>query len=346
MVENTLIVFCLSYILIFIIYLISLRISQYYNVPYFFYLISIVCSYGAIFIPTFLELQSTVFVDNVSMNFFIGGLSILFTMKFFELAFSYPWIYIRQIPASFVVMYIISFPQMAETKEKFSSLSSPTRRQENIRSISRGICQLIILQILRYLISPVWLALPSSSLSLFARYIRYGLFSIFLYLTIDTISGIGFGIYGLVFDISMKSVFPAFPFTSTSLREFWSRRWNRLIQTSLHLLSFIAIPSLLNPLISFNNTIKGFLAFTISGLIHEYVLWFVTGKWSGQYMIFFWIHGVLVFLEVTLKFPIKPNTSSGKFFGWLWTIGITWITSPLFFDPVIDRNHISNVELT
>jgi len=289
-----------------------------------------------IFIPVSLKLQSPSFILNTQLAFVVSALSIMFSFKFFELAFSYKWKYTRQMPLKLAAFYIISLPRMPESDEKLSELSRQNTRREGILSILRGIRQFIVLGILFYLIPLEWLTVTTSSFSPIFRFSRYGLYSIILYLSIDSITSIGFGIYSVIFNLHMRSVFPAFPFASTSLREFWSYRWNMLMQSSLHLISFIAIPTLIDPIIPMNQTTKAFFAFTLSGVLHEYMLWFVCGRWSGTYMIFFLLHGLLVLLEITIKLPIKPNTLKGKIMGWMWTIGVMLITLPLFFDPIIE----------
>ena len=140
---------------------------------------------------------------------------------------------------------------------------------------------------------------------------------------------------------------PAFPLSHLFLqvfRDFWSYRWNNLVKTSLQLTSFVVIPKLINPLIPMSKTAKSLFAFTLSGCIHEYVLWFTGNKWSGKNMIFFFLHGLFVLLEITIKLPAKPNTLKGKIIGWLWTLTIMLITAPLFFDPFVETGVFSNMK--
>jgi hypothetical protein len=246
------------------------------------------------------------------------------------------------MPLKLVVMFLCALPRMPESEAKLSELSRQDVRREGILYILRGICEFIILGILMYLIPFEWLSLPSSSFSLIFRFFRYGLLSIILYLSIDFVCSFGFGIYSLLFNVRMNSVFPVFPFTSTSLRDFWSYRWNNLIKTSLHMISFVVIPKLIDPIITMNKTAKGLFAFALSGFIHEYALWFISNKWSGRNMIFFLLHGLLVLLEITIKLPARPNTLKGKLMGWMWTTGVMLITSPLFFDPFIETGVFSS----
>jgi hypothetical protein len=248
------------------------------------------------------------------------------------------------MPLKLVVMYLIAFPRMPVSEAKLSELSNQDIRRESILSMTHGIFQFIILQTLLYLIPTEWLALSSVSFPLVFRFFRYGLLSIILYLSISYPTNFGFGIYSLLSNVPMNPVFPSFPFASTSIRDFWSYRWNNLIKSSLHLMSFIVIPKLIDPIRPMSKTVKGFVAFALSGCIHEYAIWFMSSKWSGRNLLFFLLHGFLISFEIKIKLPTKPNTLFGKLIGWIWTIGIFLITSPLFFDPLIETGLFANMK--
>jgi hypothetical protein len=248
------------------------------------------------------------------------------------------------MPVKLAVMYLCAMPQMPESEAKFSELSTQNVRQENILNILRGIGQILIIRTLLYLIPVEWLSLSSSSFPLSLRFFRNLLLSIIVYLSIASVGNIGFSIYSLLFNIRMKSGFPSFPFASTSLRDFWSYRWNNYVKSSLHLMAFIVIPKLIDPIRPMSKFAKGFCAFIISGFIHEYALRFISDKWSGRNMMFFLLHGLFVSLEITFKLPAKPKTSIGKLMGLMWTIGIMLTTSPLFFDPLIEKGVFSSMK--
>ncbi|CAF2359375.1 unnamed protein product [Rotaria sp. Silwood2] len=341
MADSTLAILCISYACTFTMCLVSLCISKYFNSPRLFQLNSIVSSTSIIFIYVFLKLKSSWFDTNTLWAFSFSGLSMLTAFKFLELAFAYNWTYTRKMPLKLVAVYLLALPQMPESEAKLSELSKQQLRLEGILLILRGICQFIILRIFLDLTPFEWLSLSSSLCSPIFRFFRYGLCSVLLYLSIDYATGIGFGIYTILFNLQINPVYPVFPFVSTSLRDFWSCRWNNLVKTSLQRISFVVVPKLINPVMSMNHRIKGLFAFVLSGFLHEYTLWFASSKWSGKTMIFFSLHGVLVLLEITMKLPVKPNTFQGKLLGWMWTIGILLITAPLFFDPFIEAGVFS-----
>jgi len=248
------------------------------------------------------------------------------------------------MPLKLVVMYLCALPRMPESEEKLSELSRQVVHKESLFSIFRGICEFITFQTLLILIPFEWLSLSSSSFPFIFRFLRYGLLSFILYLSIASTCNFGFGIYSILFNLRMNSVFPSFPFASTSLRDFWSYRWNNLVKSSLQRISFVVIPKLIDPIISMNKTAKGLLSFTLSGFIHEYALWIISDKWSGRNMLFFFLHGLFVLLETTINLPAKPITLKGKLAGWMWTIGIMLITSPLFFDPFIEAGLFADMK--
>jgi hypothetical protein len=250
----------------------------------------------------------------------------------------------KQMPLKLIFMYLVAFPRMPKSEAKLSELSNEDIRREAISSISCGILQFIIIQAILYLIPIEWVALPSVSFPLVYCFLRYGLLTIILYLSIGYPTNFGFGLYSLLSNVPMNPVFPSFPFASTSIRDFWSYRWNNFIKSSLHLMSFVIIPKLIDPIIPMNKSVKGLIAFALSGFIHEYAIYFMSSKWSGRNMLFFLLHGFLMLFEVKINFPVKPETLLGKFFGWLWTIGIFLLTSPLFFDPLIEAGFFANMK--
>lgn len=344
MVEDILIVFFGSCTFVIISVIISLYISRYLNSPYIFYFVSILCSITIVFISISLKLQTSWFINNQVVAFALGGFNIQLSLKFLELAFGYKWSYIRQMPSILVVFYLIALPKMPESEEKLSELTKQDIRRESILSILRGILQFIILRTILHSIPLEWLSFSSPSLPLIFRYFRYGILSVILYLSIAFVTNFGYGIYSLLFNIRMHSVFPSFPFIATSLRDFWSNRWNNLIKISLHIMSFVVIPKLIDPIITMTKSAKGLCAFILSGFIHEYVIWFISNKWSGKNMIFFLLHGIAVLFEITIKLPAKPNTPKEKLIGWMWATGIMLITMPLFFDPLIDIGVFSDMK--
>ncbi|KAJ3377688.1 hypothetical protein HDU84_008312 [Entophlyctis sp. JEL0112] len=95
-----------------------------------------------------------------------------------------------------------------------------------------------------------------------------------------------------------------FPMLSTSLTDFWSRRWNIPLQRSFQRIAYFPVLNFLGsgshkP--SFMHRALAVLAtFAFSGIFHEYTLWVLLPRGSysvGWNMMFFCLHGLLCILE-------------------------------------------------
>lgn len=120
---------------------------------------------------------------------------------------------------------------------------------------------------------------------------------------------------------------------STSVREFWGRRWNLLIHRLMHR-SFFAPLAARSP----GPRAGAIAAFAVSGLFHEY-MWLATNWHAEQYAFggplkFFFVQFVLMTMENVLK-----RTLAGKFVSALPSPILTILTTlvilpfgPLFLD--------------
>lgn len=120
------------------------------------------------------------------------------------------------------------------------------------------------------------------------------------------------------------------PFGSSSLRDFWSRRWNLAFVEMNHLI-FLPLCRLALP-----NRFVPIGIFVISGILHEFALSFPgQGCYAGPFL-YFLVHGVLVALESQLF----------KVYGWrpslraLWVYGWIFVPLPLLFHSCFRNNII------
>ncbi|KAL1814831.1 hypothetical protein ACET3Z_017405 [Daucus carota] len=130
------------------------------------------------------------------------------------------------------------------------------------------------------------------------------------------------------------------PYLSTSLQDFWGKRWNLTVTTSLR-------DTVYKPVRKASEVVLGknlapvpavMAAFLVSGLMHELLFYNVTRSYPTWEMTgFFVLHGICVVVEVGLK-----NWARGR--GWRlpWpvstglTVGFVLATSLwLFFPPLI-----------
>ncbi|KAJ3014320.1 UNVERIFIED_CONTAM: hypothetical protein HDU68_000340, partial [Siphonaria sp. JEL0065] len=142
------------------------------------------------------------------------------------------------------------------------------------------------------------------------------------------------------------------PYLATSLRDFWSHRWNYMIKETLHHLSFqptldwlrkASTPKGGNPLLQKPTTtqiaIASMAAFLMSAFLHEYLIFlFVPNQPLGENTVFFIIQGILCYLQVRSQkatgFGISWGTGLlSTVFAWVCTMVIMTITCPLFIGP-------------
>ncbi|KAK2399869.1 acyl-CoA--sterol O-acyltransferase [Trifolium repens] len=107
------------------------------------------------------------------------------------------------------------------------------------------------------------------------------------------------------------------PYLSTSLQEFWGKRWNVMVSRILH-------PTIYKPMVKAFSHFIGrkwapipavVVTFMVSGLMHELIYYNLKRKnaiwetWEPCWdsMFFFFIHGVFVALQIAYKKTFKPK---------------------------------------
>ncbi|KAJ3238352.1 hypothetical protein HDU81_007991 [Chytriomyces hyalinus] len=145
------------------------------------------------------------------------------------------------------------------------------------------------------------------------------------------------------------------PYLATSLRDFWSNRWNYAIKETLHRLSFLPTLQILariNPSVSRNDStidkkqapaahfaIASMASFFMSAMMHEYmVLLLMPSQSIGENTCFFMLQGMLCFIQIHLQrmtgFGKTWGTGVvGTLIGWSTTMILLFIMNPLFIGP-------------
>jgi hypothetical protein len=113
------------------------------------------------------------------------------------------------------------------------------------------------------------------------------------------------------------------PVGSTSISEFWNRRWNLMFARNA--LRNIFIPLYRKGVNPSKSTIAVFLA---SGLIHEILLMILNNRPNGYNLAFFLLQGVAVNIERKYQNRLRRHPVVGRLITWTWFAA----TSPLFFD--------------
>lgn len=116
------------------------------------------------------------------------------------------------------------------------------------------------------------------------------------------------------------------PILSTSIAEFWGRRWNRIVGHWL-------FGTFYRPLAVRGYNLLGIVAaFIASAVLHLYFTWAAIGIEPALRMALFFVAQLpLQILETRLQQARWPGAARR-----LWTIGWLTLTSPLFVEPMLD----------
>jgi hypothetical protein len=116
------------------------------------------------------------------------------------------------------------------------------------------------------------------------------------------------------------------PFLSTSVAEFWSRRWN-VAATEL-----VFRPLCFKPLARHGIVLALFVAFFASAVAHVFLAYMAMGRWNISLVCgaFFVVQPFLILSERGMKVRCWPTTAAR-----VWALAALGVTSPLLVEPVI-----------
>ena len=117
------------------------------------------------------------------------------------------------------------------------------------------------------------------------------------------------------------------PFLSTSVGEFWTRRWNIAAST----LGFR--PLIFAPLARSGVVLALFAAFFASAVAHTLLAYMAIGRWKVSLACgaFFLVQPVLILCERRIKVRRWPRAAAR-----VWTLAALAISSPLFVEPMVE----------
>lgn len=153
-----------------------------------------------------------------------------------------------------------------------------------------------------------------------------------LFLVLSAVSDTGSAIFNLVFACSIGDNWQ-YPLLTTSPRDFWSKRWNRLCRKYFHVIIF-------KPIVNHTHspTLAGIVIFLISGLMHDYLNYVSMGDISFDSTIYFLIHGTACSIQVYLQRRYAIFNTVPAFIAWTLNSIFFVATAPIFFAPYI-RTH-------
>ncbi|GMN51719.1 hypothetical protein TIFTF001_020888 [Ficus carica] len=133
------------------------------------------------------------------------------------------------------------------------------------------------------------------------------------------------------------------PYLTTSLQDFWGRRWNLMVSSILKPTAFQPARRLLSPILGPEwARLAAFVwAFTVSGLMHEAIYYYLTrARPTWEVTLFFVLHGVCTAAEVAAKKKFGGKwRPSGVVSGGL-ALGFLVVTGNWLFFPQLMRNGV------
>ncbi|KAL3850924.1 hypothetical protein ACJIZ3_012806 [Penstemon smallii] len=143
---------------------------------------------------------------------------------------------------------------------------------------------------------------------IFPREIVIFLVCICLYIAMDVIQGVIAVICQVLLQTELEPAFN-YPYHSTSLKDFWSHRWNRVAGITLR--STVFEPIFRYSYMALGQKWASILAvvgtFLVSALMHEIMFYYLCGvvRPARGTTLFFFIHGLLLIVESKLKRKIE-----------------------------------------
>lgn len=172
--------------------------------------------------------------------------------------------------------------------------------------------------------------------------ILLGQYCCMLYLFVDIIVGSCNVIMRATIGIQLESPSDE-PYLSTSLQDFWGRRWNLMITNILRHTIYKPARSAMEVYIGteWAPLPAALAAFLVSGLMHEIIFFYMTRLTpTWEVTLFFILHGVCLVVEVSVKKVLTPKLQ------WHWavsvplTLGFVVVTAIWLFFPPLVRNGV------
>jgi hypothetical protein len=195
----------------------------------------------------------------------------------------------------------------------------PSRSLPFVQLVIKGVSRIVIGFLLLY---------QSTVLEQYTGLARFFLPQLFLLVGLSLI--LHFGILNLstavwrAFGVNASELFRS-PYRSTSLKEFWGKRWNIAFSEMTALVAYRP----LRTKIGVENAM--IVSFLLSGLLHEIAISLPVRAGYGLPMIYFGIHAVAMQLEA--KSPVIQKIVRHKFLSHVWVMTLLVLPMPLLFHP-------------
>ncbi|KAJ8759796.1 hypothetical protein K2173_009897 [Erythroxylum novogranatense] len=132
------------------------------------------------------------------------------------------------------------------------------------------------------------------------------------------------------------------PYLSSSLQDFWGRRWNLMVSNILRPTVYEPVRNMFTPLIGRNCSQLSamFATFVVSGVMHELIFFYLGRvKPSWEITCFFLLHGLCLVAEVAVKKVVGDKVLVPRLVSTPLSVGFVLVTgSWLFFPPLLRCN--------
>ncbi|KAF5730512.1 putative Wax synthase [Tripterygium wilfordii] len=161
---------------------------------------------------------------------------------------------------------------------------------------------------------------------------------VMLYLFVDIIFGGGIGLVGLVLGMELEPPSDE-PYLSTSLQDFWGRRWNLMVTNLLRHTIYNPVRVFLEFQVGqqWATPVAVLAAFLVSGLMHELLFYYViraTPTWEMTW--YFVLHGACLVVENVMRKLVVGRWHLHRAVSCLLTVGFVVATTEwLFFPPLV-----------
>ncbi|KAJ8770452.1 hypothetical protein K2173_017943 [Erythroxylum novogranatense] len=129
------------------------------------------------------------------------------------------------------------------------------------------------------------------------------------------------------------------PYLSSSLQDFWGRRWNLMVSNILRPTVYEPVRNACTPLIGrrCSQLSAMFATFVVSGIMHELIFFYLgRGKPTWEITCFFLLHGLCLVGEVAVKKVISEKWRLPRLISMPLSVGFVLVTgSRLFFPPLL-----------
>ncbi|XP_030541508.1 probable long-chain-alcohol O-fatty-acyltransferase 5 [Rhodamnia argentea] len=165
------------------------------------------------------------------------------------------------------------------------------------------------------------------------------LYSCMLYLYVDMILGLSNAAARAVLGVELQMPSDE-PYLSTSLQDFWGRRWNLTVTNALRHTVYKPLKSFLEPRLGVPwGAAAVMAAFLVSGLMHELLYYYmIRARPTWEVTGFFVLQGVCVVVEVAAKAAVGERWRLSRAVATPLTVGFVAATAMWLFFPQLTRN--------